>query len=45
MIKIKESEKFHPRRKMTSSRKIVAFFEKNFFAYIKFRKVRKVSRS
>ena len=31
MIKIEESENFHPRRKMTPSLKMVAFLEKNFF--------------
>ena len=32
MVKIEESENFQPRRKMTSSLKIVAFLEKNYFA-------------
>ena len=30
MVKIEESENFHPRRKMTSSLKMAAFLEKFF---------------
>ena len=30
MVKIGESENFHPRRKMTSSRKMAAFLKKIF---------------
>ena len=32
MLEIKGSENFRPKRKMTSSLKIVAFLEKTFFA-------------
>ena len=32
MVKIEESENFHPRRKITSLLKIAAFLEKNLFA-------------
>ena len=32
MVKIEESENFHPRRKMTSSLKMAAFLQKKFFA-------------
>ena len=48
MVKIEESENFHPRRKMTSSFKVVAIFGKNIFAktlYIKVREVLKISDS
>ena len=48
MVKIEESKNFHPRRKMTSSFKVVAIFGKNIFAktlYIKVREVIKISDS
>ena len=46
MVKIEESENLHPRRKMTSLLKMVAFLEKIFLPktpYIKIRKVLKIS--
>ena len=48
MVKIEESENFHPRRKMTSSLKMTAFLENFFFpktSHIKVRKALKISGS
>ena len=48
MVKIEESEDFHPRKKMTSPLKMAAFLENFFFVrtlYIKVRRVLKISGS
>ena len=48
MVKIEESENFHPRRKMTSPLKMATFLEKIFLPkipYITVRKVLKISGS
>ena len=42
MLKIEESENFHPRRKMTSSLKMAAFLEENLLPKTPYVKVRKV---
>ena len=44
MVKVEESENLHPRRKMTSSLKMVAFLEKNFLPKTPYIKIRKYSK-